>query len=111
MSRSGLFRLELSLSPSKHIIVSAMLMLFSSSVWSFPWHAQGNSIRGAELMAPEERKAYVSRLLNMKTADECKSYMQAHYLEIDKRAKQRNVVLPPVQGDPCEVMMRMGRVR
>jgi hypothetical protein len=47
----------------------------------------------------------------MKTFEECKGYMQAHYLEIDKRAKERNTVLPPVQGDPCEVMKTMGRVR
>ena len=47
----------------------------------------------------------------MKSLDECKGYMQAHYLEIDKRAKERNVVLPPVAGDPCVVMKTMGRIR
>lgn len=95
----------------KRIFFSVLLVLFSAQAWSFPWHAQGDNIRGAQLMSPDERKAYVSRLLNMKSAEECKGYMQAHYLEIDKRAKQRNVILPPVQGDPCEVMMRMGRIR
>ncbi len=88
-----------------------VLVLLNSQAQAFPWYAQGDNIRGAQLMSPEERKAYVARLQSMKTFDECKGYMQAHYLEIDKRAKERNTVLPPVQGDPCEVMKTMGRVR
>jgi hypothetical protein len=37
--------------------------------------------------------------------------MNAHYLELDKRAKEKGAVLPPIQGDPCEVMKTMGRFR
>ena len=93
------------------IFLSVLLVLMSGQTLAFPWHAQGDNIRGAQLLSPEERKAYVSRLLDMKSAEECKSYMQSHYLEVDKRAKDRNVVLPPIQGDPCEVMLKMGRIR
>jgi|JFJP01.1.fsa_nt_gi hypothetical protein len=88
-----------------------VLTLLQGQANAFPWYAQGDNIRGAELMAPEERKAYVTRLQSMKTFDECKAYMQEHYLEIDKRAKARNAVLPPVKGDPCEVIKKMGRIR
>jgi len=88
-----------------------VLTLLQGQANAFPWYAQGDKIRGAELMAPEERKAYVTRLQSMKTFDECKAYMQEHYLEIDKRAKARNAVLPPVKGDPCEVIKKMGRIR
>ncbi len=87
------------------------LGLFQGQALAFPWYAQGDNIRGAQLMTPDERNAYVSRLFNMKSFEECRGYMQGHYLEIDKRAKERNVSLPPVQGDPCEVMQKMGRVR
>ncbi len=87
------------------------LAVFFSQAHAFPWYAQGDNVRGAQLMTPDERKAYVNRLQSMKSFEECKGYMQAHYLEIDKRAKERNTVLPPVQGDPCEVMKTMGRVR
>ena len=93
--------------------ISLLLVLatLAGQASAFPWYAQGDNIRGAQLMTPDERNAYVSRLLGMKTFDECRGFMQAHYLEIDKRAKERNVALPPVQGDPCEVMKSMGRVR
>ncbi len=88
-----------------------VLTLLQGQALAFPWYAQGDNIRGAELMAPEERKAYVTRLQSMKTFAECKAYMSEHYLEIDKRAKARNAVLPPVKGDPCEVIKTMGRIR
>ncbi len=87
------------------------LVLLNAQAHAFPWYAQGDNIRGAELMSPEERKAYVTRLQSMKTFNECKVYMQEHYLEIDKRAKAKNSVLPPVKGDPCEVIKSMGRIR
>lgn len=87
----------------------ALLLVLSAQVHAFPWYAGGDNIRGAQLMTPEERQAHVARLQGMRSFDECRSYMQIHYLDLDKRAKDKNVALPPVQGDPCEVMRRMGR--
>lgn len=87
------------------------LMLLSSQAAAFPWYAQGDNFRGAQLMTPEERKAHVARLQGMKSFDECRGYMAAHYLELDKRAREKGAPLPPVQGDPCEVMRTMGRFR
>ena len=86
-------------------------MLLVSQAWAFPWYAQGDNFRGAQLLGPDERKQHVNRLQNMKTFDECRGYMQAHYLELDRRARDKGVFLPPVQGDPCEVMKTMGRFR
>jgi hypothetical protein len=92
-------------------LLPLVLLLLNGQALAFPWYSGGDNIRGAELMTPDERKTYVARLQSMKSLDECKGYMQAHYLEIDKRAKERNVVLPPVAGDPCVVMKTMGRIR
>jgi hypothetical protein len=78
---------------------------------AFPWYAGGDNIRGAQLMTPDERKAHVERLQSMRNFDECQVYMRAHYLDLDKRAQDKRVSLPPVQGDPCEVMRTMGRFR
>jgi hypothetical protein len=89
----------------------AALILVSSQAFAFPWYAQGDNFRGAQLMSPDERKAHVNRLQNMKSFDECKGYMNAHYLDLDKRAKEKGTTLPPIQGDPCEVMKTMGRFR
>jgi hypothetical protein len=93
----------------KYLAVS--LLCLATQVQAFPWYAGGENIRGAQLMSPEERKAHVARIQGMRSFDECRAYMQGHYLELDRRAKERNVVLPPVQGDPCEVMRTMGRFK
>jgi len=94
-----------------HHLLFAGLMLLASQAQAFPWYAQGENFRGAQLMTPDERKAHVTRLQTMKSFDECRGYMAAHYLELDKRAKEKGASLPPVQGDPCEVMRSMGRFR
>ncbi len=86
-------------------------LCLSSQALAFPWYAQGDNFRGAQLMSPEERKAHVARLQGMKSFEECRGYMAVHYLELDKRAKEKGTALPPVQGDPCEVMRTMGRFR
>jgi len=93
------------------LLLLLALVLFNGQALAFPWYAQGDNIRGAQLMTPDERKHYVSRLQSMKTFDECTGFMRAHYLEIDKRAKERGSILPEIKGDPCEVMKTMGRVR
>lgn len=87
------------------------LMLAAGQAFAFPWYGSGDNFRGAQLMSPEERKVHVARLQTMRSFDECRTYMLAHYLELDKRAKDKSVALPPVQGDPCEVMRTMGRFR
>lgn len=88
-----------------------LLLLASGPASAFPWYVQGDNFRGAQLMSPEKRKVHVARLQSMKSFDECKGYMNAHYLDLDKRAKDKGTSLPPIQGDPCEVMKTMGRFR
>ncbi len=95
---------------NRYLLLS-LLILLNGQAAAFPWYSGGDNVRGAELMTPDERKAYVARLQSMKSLDECHAYMQAHHLEIDKRAKERKVELPPVAGDPCAVMKTMGRIR
>ena len=87
------------------------LLAAAGQALAFPWYASGDSIRGADLMTAEERKTYAARLPNMGSMDECRSYMSAHNLELDKRAKARGVILPPISGDPCMVMKTMGRIK
>jgi len=47
----------------------------------------------------------------MKTLPECQAYWEGHNKEIDARAEKQHVALPPVQGNPCQVMVKMGRIR
>lgn len=88
-----------------------ILASVSQASWAMPWYASGDNIRGAKLLTPEERKQHVNRLQGMRSFSECSEYMQGHYIELERRAKAANSLLPPIQGDPCEVMKTMGRIR
>lgn len=90
---------------------AVFLLLLAGEAGAFPWYASGDNFRGAQLMTPEERKAHVARLQGMQGLEECRAYMQAHHQDLDRRAREKGVTLPPVQGDPCEVMRTMGRIR
>lgn len=86
-------------------------MLLAREAFAFPWYASGDGFRGAKLMTPEERRLHVKRLQAMRGFAECVEYMQAHNIDLDKRAQAAKATLPPVQGDHCEVMRTMGRFR
>lgn len=68
-------------------------------------------MRGGALMTADERRHHVARLRDMRSFDECRVYLYAHSLEIDRRAFERRTPLPPVADDPCEIMKSMGRFR
>lgn len=94
---------------SKRLLLLCLLLPIQAQ--AFPWFINTENIRGAQLMSPEERKNHLARLQAMQRFDECRTYMQGHYLMLDKRAKEQNVSLPPVKADPCEAMRLMGRIR
>jgi hypothetical protein len=95
----------------KRIAATLALSLFTTLAHAFPWYASGNNIRGAQLMTEQERQTYVARLQSMKTLVECQAYWEGHNKDIDARAAQQHVALPPVQGNPCQVMSKMGRIK
>jgi len=95
----------------KRIAILLAFSLTASLAHAFPWYASGSNIRGAQLMTEQERQAYVAKLQTMKTLPECQAYWEGHNKEIDVRAAQQHVALPPVQGNPCEVMVKMGRIK
>jgi hypothetical protein len=95
----------------KRIAATLALSLFVTLAQAFPWYASGNNIRGAQLMTEQERQTYVTKLQGMKTLTECQAYWEGHNKDIDARAAQQHVSLPPVQGNPCQVMSKMGRIK
>lgn len=92
----------------KNIALSALFV--SGVAAAFPWYS-GGGFRGAELMNPQEQKDHVARLQSMKSLNECHAYMNAHEVELQKRAAAAKSNLAPVKGDPCQVMLQMGRIR
>lgn len=90
--------------------------LVCQTAHAFPTYASGEGFRGAELMTPDERQAHVAKMQSFRTYEECQAYTAAHEAEIEKRAADRRVVLPPKNtsvfgGDPCKVMRFMGRIK
>lgn len=77
---------------------------------AFPSYATGG-FRGSELMTEAERKTHADTLQAMQKYNECRAYMETHNQEIDKRAQAAGVQLPPVKGNPCDVMRLFGRVK
>jgi hypothetical protein len=92
----------------KTIVLSTLFL--SGVATAFPWYASGG-FRGAELMNQQEQKDHVARLQSMKTFNECHDYMNAHEVELQKRAASAKSTLAPVKGDPCQVMLQMGRIK
>lgn len=89
----------------------ALFALFAcGTAAAFPWYANGG-FRGAELMNQQEQQAHVARLQSMKTLNECHAYMNAHEAELQKRASAAKITLEPVKGNPCQVMLQMGRIK
>ena len=86
------------------------LLVVAASAQAFPWYANGG-FRGAELMSREEQQAYVAKLQAMKTLSECEAYMGVHETELEKRALAAKTTLSPVRGDPCQIMLRLGRIQ
>lgn len=94
----------------KILLVAAVTLFASVSAYAFPQYASGG-YRGADLMTPEEQKAHVARLMDMKTVDECNAYVAEHHAEMDRRAAAKGINLPEVKGSPCTVMRTFGRIK
>ena len=95
----------------KRLAVTLTLVLAAGLAHAFPWYASGDNIRGAQLMTAQERQAHVARMQSMKTLTECQAYWDAHNKEVDARAEKQGVKLPAPQGNPCQVMLQMGKIR
>jgi hypothetical protein len=93
----------------RYVLALVLGTMFCGVAQAFPWFASGEGIRGADLMQPQERRDYVDKLRTMRSRDQCESFWQAHNAELDRRARQRHEQLPPILGDPCQVMQIMGR--
>jgi hypothetical protein len=53
---------------------------------------------GTQLMTPEEREAFVEKMRSAKTPEERQKLAEANRAEMEKRAKEKGVTLPPRRG-------------
>jgi hypothetical protein len=53
---------------------------------------------GAQLMTPEERQAFVEKMRSARTPEERQELAEANRAEMEKRAKEKGITLPPRRG-------------
>ena len=58
----------------------------------------GQTIYAAELMTPAERNAYMAHMRSLKTLQERNAYREQHRTEMQQRARERGVTIPPDNG-------------
>lgn len=56
---------------------------------------------GWSLMTQQERDEHRTKMLGMKTYDECKAYQAQHHEQMVARAKERGKAMPVPRRDPC----------
>lgn len=74
-----------------------------------PWAAEHGNTWGWQLMTPEEREEHQAKMRNFKTYEECKAYQAEHHKQMEARAGEKRVALPPMgSGYGCDNMKARG---
>jgi hypothetical protein len=75
--------------------------------------AKSDEKRALSLLTYEERKEHRAKMAHFKTVAECKSYIDAFWQDIEKRAKEKNVAGPFVgpRTETCDQMQARGQIK
>ena len=77
-----------------------------------PWVANQGNTWGWQLMTPEERIEHQNKMRSFKTYDECKAYQEEHHKQMEARAKEKGVTLPPMGPRyGCDNMKARGYIK
>lgn len=68
---------------------------------------RGN-VYGWQLMTPEEQNAHRTKMLSMKSMDECQAYIAEHHAAMAARAKEKGATLPSLRSNSCNRMQARG---
>lgn len=103
-----------------HLLPVLLATVLSASVMAQPGPGprQGQGFRfdqdntpGWSLMTNEERAAHREKMLSLKSHEECKSYLNEHHALMEKRAKDKDRILPGPQSNACDRMKSRGLVK
>jgi preprotein translocase subunit SecG len=88
------------------ILIVLLILLSVSAARKHRWYGNQSNAIGWEIMSPEEQREYNSRMQNLSNLDECSSYLLEHSKKMEERAREKGVVLPVINLNPCEVIKR-----
>ncbi len=91
----------------KMLVVLAALCLYPGMSFSADAVQSQDQVRqriyGSQLMTPQERMEYRSKMRSMKTREEREAFRREHHKQMQERAKERGMKLPDM---PQQGMMR-----
>lgn len=61
-----------------------------------PWAMNQGNTWSYSLMTPQERTEHQTKMRSFKTYDECKAYQAEHHQQMEARAKDKGVAMPPM---------------
>jgi hypothetical protein len=70
-----------------------------------------DNVHGWQLMTAEEREAHRTKMLSLKTMDECKAYVAEHHTAMEARAKEKGTTLPTPRYNSCNRMQARGLLK
>lgn len=70
-----------------------------------------NNVHGWQLMTAEEQNAHRTKMLSLKTMDECKAYVAEHHAAMEARAKEKGATLPTPRYNSCNRMQARGMLK
>ena len=78
----------------KVLVFVVALGLFQGAVYAAEQDQAKPRIYGSQLMSPQERMEYRSKMRSMKTREEREAFRKEHHKQMMERAKERGVQLP-----------------
>lgn len=67
-----------------------------------------DNVAGWKMMTAEERTEHRNKMRSMKSYDECVAYQSEHHKQMEQRAKEKGVSLPPPRTRACDQMKARG---
>lgn len=105
---------------TRQVLMAGAIVLIAGAAWAQggPGPGRGrmmelgsNNVSGWSMMTVEERTAHRDRMHNMKSLEECKTYMAEHAKLMEARAKERGIKHPGPRESACETMQSRGRFK
>lgn len=86
------------------LILTFVLILLSVAARKHRWYSNQSNTYGWEIMTPEEQKDYHIKMQSFTGYDACNDFITDHNKKMEDRAKEKGVILPTIQNNPCVIM-------
>ncbi|MGB0127710.1 MAG: hypothetical protein WBP72_08735 [Rhodocyclaceae bacterium] len=75
------------------------------------WRVTQGNTPGYALMTSTERSAHQAKIRDLRTYEECRTYMGEHHRMMEARAQEKGTKLMAMRADPCADLRAAGRIK